>query len=255
MSRPLVAIVGRPNVGKSMLFNKLCGRRLSIVEDTPGVTRDRLYAECEWCGRTFDIVDTGGIEPSTDNEILLFMREQAQLAIDEATRQGTSLYLFGEAEHPEVQGLVSYANGPCLVFGSLKELKEKQTFKDTHNVVLAAQTTQEREEFEAIKKTLAEGHSLSVLETICDATRRRQQEALMISQQAEAMIVVGGKTSGNTRRLADVAESCGIAVWHIEVPEELSLEALKPYGFIGLTAGASTPRSIIDAVQESLKTL
>ena len=255
MSRPLVAIVGRPNVGKSMLFNKLCGRRLSIVEDTPGVTRDRLYAECEWCGRTFDIVDTGGIEPSTDNEILLFMREQAQLAIDEATRQGTSLYLFGEAEHPEVQGLVSYANGPCLVFGSLKELKEKQTFKDTHNVVLAAQTTQEREEFEAIKKTLAEGHSLSVLETICDATRRRQQEALMISQQAEAMIVVGGKTSGNTRRLADVAESCGIAVWHIEVPEELPLEALKPYGFIGLTAGASTPRSIIDAVQESLKTL
>ena len=255
MSRPLVAIVGRPNVGKSMLFNRLVGQRLSIVEDTPGVTRDRLYAECEWCGRTFDIVDTGGIEPSTDNEILLFMREQAQLAIDEATRQGTSLYLFGEAEHPEVQGLVSYANGPCLVFGSLKELKEKQTFKDTHNVVLAAQTTQEREEFEAIKKTLAEGHSLSVLETICDATRRRQQEALMISQQAEAMIVVGGKTSGNTRRLADVAESCGIAVWHIEVPEELPLEALKPYGFIGLTAGASTPRSIIDAVQESLKTL
>ncbi len=84
MSRPLVAIVGRPNVGKSMLFNKLCGQRLSIVEDTPGVTRDRLYAECEWCGRTFDIVDTGGIEPSTDNEILLFMREQAMLAIDAA---------------------------------------------------------------------------------------------------------------------------------------------------------------------------
>ena len=85
MSRPLVAIVGRPNVGKSMLFNRLAGQRLSIVEDTPGVTRDRLYAECEWCGRVFDIVDTGGIEPSTDSEILLFMREQAQIAIDSAT--------------------------------------------------------------------------------------------------------------------------------------------------------------------------
>ena len=81
MSKPLVAIVGRPNVGKSLLFNRLCGQRLSIVEDTPGVTRDRLYAECEWAGRTFDIVDTGGIEPNTDNEILLFMREQAELAI------------------------------------------------------------------------------------------------------------------------------------------------------------------------------
>ena len=68
-----------------MLFNRLVGQRLSIVEDTPGVTRDRLYAECEWCGRKFDMVDTGGIEPSTDSEILLFMREQAQIAIDSAT--------------------------------------------------------------------------------------------------------------------------------------------------------------------------
>ncbi|MBR4550310.1 MAG: ribosome biogenesis GTPase Der [Oscillospiraceae bacterium] len=85
MARPLVAIVGRPNVGKSMLFNRLVGQRLSIVEDTPGVTRDRLYAECEWCGRKFDMVDTGGIEPTTESEILLFMREQAQIAIDAAT--------------------------------------------------------------------------------------------------------------------------------------------------------------------------
>ena len=85
MSRPLVAIVGRPNVGKSMLFNRLVGCRLSIVEDTPGVTRDRLYAECEWCGRKFDMVDTGGIEPTTDSEILLYMREQAQIAINSAT--------------------------------------------------------------------------------------------------------------------------------------------------------------------------
>ena len=84
MARPLVAIVGRPNVGKSMLFNKLVGKRLSIVEDTPGVTRDRLYAECEWLGRKFDIVDTGGIEPTTDSEILMFMREQANIAISSA---------------------------------------------------------------------------------------------------------------------------------------------------------------------------
>ena len=83
--KPLVAIVGRPNVGKSMLFNKLTGQRLSIVEDTPGVTRDRLYAPCEWLGRKFDLVDTGGIEPRTDDEILLFMRTQAEIAIQNAT--------------------------------------------------------------------------------------------------------------------------------------------------------------------------
>ena len=85
MSKPIVAIVGRPNVGKSMLFNKLTGKRMAIVEDTPGVTRDRIYGECEWNGRGFALVDTGGIEPSTNNEMLKFMRRQAEIAIETAT--------------------------------------------------------------------------------------------------------------------------------------------------------------------------
>ena len=82
MAKPLVAIVGRPNVGKSMLFNKLTGQRVSIVEDTPGVTRDRIYGDCEWCGRNFSLVDTGGIEPNTDSDMLKFMRRQAQIGIE-----------------------------------------------------------------------------------------------------------------------------------------------------------------------------
>ena len=82
--KPVVAIVGRPNTGKSTLFNKLVGRRLSIVDDTPGVTRDRIFADCEWLNRHFLLVDTGGIEPKTDDVILLQMRRQAQLAIDSA---------------------------------------------------------------------------------------------------------------------------------------------------------------------------
>ncbi|MDL2294480.1 ribosome biogenesis GTPase Der [Ruminococcaceae bacterium OttesenSCG-928-D13] len=84
MSKPIVAIVGRPNVGKSTLFNKLAGRRLAIVEDTPGVTRDRLYATAEWLGREFLIIDTGGIEPHTDSEMLSHMRAQAEIAIETA---------------------------------------------------------------------------------------------------------------------------------------------------------------------------
>ncbi len=84
MAKPIVAIVGRPNVGKSTLFNKLIGERRSIVEDTPGVTRDRIYGESEWCGRKFILIDTGGIEPKTDSMILQKMRQQAQIAIDTA---------------------------------------------------------------------------------------------------------------------------------------------------------------------------
>ncbi|HIU35656.1 MAG TPA: ribosome biogenesis GTPase Der [Candidatus Fimenecus excrementigallinarum] len=84
MARPVVAIVGRPNVGKSTLFNKLVGRRLSIVDDTPGVTRDRIFGDCEWLGRHMLLVDTGGIEPYSDDVILSQMRTQAQLAIESA---------------------------------------------------------------------------------------------------------------------------------------------------------------------------
>ncbi|MBQ4250189.1 MAG: 50S ribosome-binding GTPase, partial [Clostridia bacterium] len=84
MAKPIVALVGRPNVGKSTLFNKLAGRRISIVEDTPGVTRDRIYAETSWRGREFIMIDTGGIEPAADDMILKKMREQAQIAIDSA---------------------------------------------------------------------------------------------------------------------------------------------------------------------------
>lgn len=84
MSKPVVAIVGRPNVGKSTLFNKLAGERISIVEDTPGVTRDRIYHEIEWTGRTLMLIDTGGIEPKTDDLILKYMRLQAEIAIETA---------------------------------------------------------------------------------------------------------------------------------------------------------------------------
>ena len=84
MSQPMVAIVGRPNVGKSTLFNRIVGKRISIVEDTPGVTRDRIIADGEWNRHVFSLVDTGGIEPDTDNAMMAYMREQAQLAISMA---------------------------------------------------------------------------------------------------------------------------------------------------------------------------
>ena len=88
MSKPIIAIVGRPNVGKSTLFNKLIGERRSIVEDVPGVTRDRIYGETEWTGHQFIVIDTGGIEPKTDDIILSQMKFQAQIAIEDADVNG-----------------------------------------------------------------------------------------------------------------------------------------------------------------------
>ena len=84
MSKPIEAVVGRPNEGKSTLINKLCGQRLAIVEDTPGITRDRIFANCEWSGHEFMLVDTGGIEPKATEGILAHMREQAEIAFDSA---------------------------------------------------------------------------------------------------------------------------------------------------------------------------
>ena len=84
MSKPIVALIGRPNVGKSTFFNYIIGERKSIVEDTPGVTRDRIYADTEWRGKQFTIIDTGGIEPKSDNEILIQMKQQAQIAMETA---------------------------------------------------------------------------------------------------------------------------------------------------------------------------
>ena len=80
-NKPVVAVVGRPNVGKSTLFNALAGRKISIIEDTPGVTRDRIYADCTWLNYEFTLIDTGGIEPDTEDVILSQMREQAEIAI------------------------------------------------------------------------------------------------------------------------------------------------------------------------------
>lgn len=117
MAKPIVAIVGRPNVGKSMLFNKLTGRRMAIVEDTPGVTRDRIYGQCEWNGREFTLVDTGGIEPGTENEMLQFMRRQAEIAIETADVivMVTDVTVGMTAADAEVATMLKRAKKPVVI--------------------------------------------------------------------------------------------------------------------------------------------
>ena len=117
MAKPIVAIVGRPNVGKSTLFNKLTGQRLAIVEDTPGVTRDRIFCDCEWCGHKFLLGDPGGIEPNIDDGLLAHMREQAQIAIDSAD----CIIMVGEigagvtAQDQDIAGMLMRSGKPVVL--------------------------------------------------------------------------------------------------------------------------------------------
>lgn len=185
--------------------------------------------------------------------------KKAQLAIARASAGGSRLLLFGEADHPEVQGLVSYARNGHDVFGNLEELAALR-IDPAAPCFLAAQTTQERDIFHAAIQQVQQrlGVPPLALDTICDATRDRQAEVKTMSLTVQIMVVVGGLNSGNTRRLAEVARSCGVPAIHVEqvndlTPEQLAQLAAPGVHTVGLTAGASTPDEHIAAVRDFLE--
>jgi 4-hydroxy-3-methylbut-2-enyl diphosphate reductase len=142
------------------------------------------------------------------------------------------------------------------VFSSLDECAALP-LESAGSYVLAAQTTQDTRQFGAIQTCLEQrlGRCVSVLHTICDATEKRQNEALEIAVRVDCMVVVGGRESGNTRRLAELAADTGIPALHVESEQELDAAFFQKKNFVGLTAGASTPKSLIDAVEFFLATL
>lgn len=180
--------------------------------------------------------------------------KKAQILIHRQAEAGKILLLFGEKEHPEVQGLVSYAT-EHVIFESLDELRTRP-LDQTRTYFLAAQTTQDRNAFEQISEHLRQtvDRDMVILDTICNATKDRQDEVRSLAQEVEAMVIVGGRNSGNTRRLAQIAAETGIYTTHVETAEELPLQDLRRFERIGLTAGASTPSWIISSVAETLST-
>ena len=183
--------------------------------------------------------------------------KNAQLAIAEATASGRELLLYGEAEHPEVRGLISYAAGASHIFSSLAELEQllNREVLEVRPMVLAAQTTQDRLIFDEMYRRLVSrfGASLVMLDTICDATRERQEEAGEVAARVQAMVVAGGKSSGNTKRLAELARMRGVPTVLVETADELNVADFSGVRTVGLTAGASTPRYIIDEVERRLR--
>jgi 4-hydroxy-3-methylbut-2-enyl diphosphate reductase len=182
--------------------------------------------------------------------------KKAQKLIARQADQGKILLLYGEEAHPEVRGLLSHASHGAMVFDSLEEIKAL-ALDPADSYFLAAQTTQDEAEFERIRDYLFAllSQEIPVLHTICDATQQRQEEAIAIAKQVDFMVVVGGRDSGNTRRLAKVAEAQGVPCAHVETEAELPLENMRGKSRIGLTAGASTPKNIIDSVEAILRTL
>ncbi len=181
--------------------------------------------------------------------------KRAQELIARESGKGRILLLFGEAHHPEVKGLLSHAGGDAIVFGTLEEIRSMPLPKG--EVFLAAQTTQDREVFSEVKRYLEDvyGESLVVLDTICDATRQRQQEAVELAKKSDFVVVIGGHNSGNTRRLAQVVRSIGTPCVHIETVKDIPLEQAKSASTIAITAGASTPQDLISQVEDFLKQL
>lgn len=181
----------------------------------------------------------------------------AQLAIRKASQGGAELLLFGEAEHPEVKGLLSYAEHGATVFGSLDELEEiflSRKISLADKFFLAAQTTQDKEIFSEAREFVkrVSGKDVTVLETICDATKERQDEVSELAGRVRSMVIVGGLNSGNTTRLADIARGMGVFTLHCENGYTIPLDKLKELQPVGLSAGASTPDEQINSVEELL---
>lgn len=181
--------------------------------------------------------------------------KKAQILIQRQADQNKHLLLFGERDHPEVRGLVSYAP-EYSVFESLEEL-QGMAIDPAQPYFLAAQTTQDRESFKAIREYLTRriDPEMTILDTICTATKDRQEEVRELSRIVDGLVVVGGKNSGNTRRLAQIAQEAGIYAVHVETAAELPLAELAQFNRIGLTAGASTPSWIIQEVAKALQSI
>ena len=177
---------------------------------------------------------------------------KVQTIIRKHAKQGYASIIIGDKDHPEVAGLMGYAGENGFVVDSLEEL---DALPQLEHAIIVAQTTQNWLFFDDVKKWAAQKYPhYKIFNTICDSTSRRQSEVRRLADDVDAIIVVGGHNSGNTKRLAETARQTGKPTYHIETESELDLDALVPAKYIGVTAGASTPNWIIKRIYRTLET-
>ncbi|MFC1683287.1 4-hydroxy-3-methylbut-2-enyl diphosphate reductase [Candidatus Zixiibacteriota bacterium] len=178
---------------------------------------------------------------------------RVQAIIKKHVRQGYTPIIIGDRGHSEVTGLLGYAGTGGLV---VEKLEDVAGLPEAEKVCVVAQTTQEKQAFWEIARAIKERYPKALIfHTICDATGRRQEETRSLAEETDAMIVVGGRNSANTRRLAQICRDTGTLTYHVEMVEELDIKDLEQYGTVGVTAGASTPNWLIQQVVDRLEAL
>lgn len=176
---------------------------------------------------------------------------RVQAIISRWARQDFATLIVGDADHPEVRGLLGHTRGRGYVVSSPEEIA---ALPELQNLIVVAQTTQSEKHFDALVQKIKERFPHArVFNTICDATASRQAEVLELARQVQALVVVGGRNSGNTQRLVEISRATGVPTYHVETEQELDLEEMSRYQVVGVTAGASTPHWLISNVVNTLK--
>ena len=176
---------------------------------------------------------------------------KVQAIIRRWAAKGFATLIVGDADHPEVRGLLGYTEERGYVVSTSEDVAD---LPDLDKLIVVAQTTQSESQFEArVREIVARFPQAQIFNTICDATASRQAEVQELSRQAEALVVVGGRNSGNTQRLVEISQGTGIPTYHVETEQELDLVEISRYQSVGVTAGASTPNWLIGNVVNTLK--
>lgn len=242
-----------PIIHNEQVVEDLAGKGVKVIEkpeeieDASGTIVIRSHGVSE---QVFNDLTNTGCE--IVDATCPFVKRIHDIVYEESTK-GNEILILGSADHPEVQGIKGWCHGPVQIIDSVEAAKN-YTSVGKGTICLVSQTTFNHKKFKDIVEILEKrGYNMNVMNTICNATSRRQSEAEELAKEADIMIVIGGKHSSNTRKLYDICANCCENTFFIQTLDDLHLEVPKSVRLVGITAGASTPKNIIEEVQKYVR--